>query len=100
VLIPNKKRRPGIRRVPFTKTKKALVRALPRHDLLEHQAKVFRLVAIELDVYRFAVGLFYLESKIGLARGLEAKIKIITHRSTVDADNTVVWLEFEFLRQA
>src|SRR6185503_11845974 len=91
VLITHKQRWPSIFRVAFAKTEDALICALPRDDLLKHQAEIFTLFAVEFDIVRFAVRFLDLKCQFRLTAGLKSKIEIIAHRPPVHACDPIIW---------
>src|ERR1044072_7506464 len=74
VFVLDKERQAGVGGIAVAETEDALVRALPRHDVLKRQTKIFSFAAFEFEFPVFAVLFADFEDEVGLARRVKAKI--------------------------
>jgi hypothetical protein len=73
---------------------------LPRDDLFEAEAKLFRLVAFNVQLPVLTGALADVDDQIGFARSLKAKVQIVAHHPAVDAHDAIARLEFQLSAQA
>jgi len=90
IFVTNEQRRPCVVRVAFAEAEQAFIGTLTRHDLLEHQPKIFGFVSVKFDLDRLAIRLFHLKGQFRFTRRLKSKIQIVTHTSAVDLDDPVI----------
>src|ERR1041384_4079457 len=100
VFVLDEKRRPRISRIAVTETENTRVGTLSRDDLLEREAEILSLGALELDFPVFTVLLAHFEHELGFPGGMETKVEIVADDAPVDFYEPVARFEVDFGAQA
>jgi len=100
VLVAEEERGARVGRVTLAEAEEAFVGALARHDVLERDAEVFALAALDFELPFLAARLQNVERQLSLPARLEAEVEIVAHRLTVDAHHAVTRLQLQLSAEA